>query len=408
MFATQFLVPAFAVIGLASAQSSTSLCASATVTIQSPADATALGASCSTVKGTVEIAPSAAGVINLDGVEQIKGGLNASGCVNMTTLQASQLNSIGGTFLLEDLTIMSTLQMESLTSVGEIFWQTLNALEYLTFTAEVKEAVSLTISDTQLNNLDGINLETVSMLNINNNPYLKNFSTQIANVTGSFNMDSNAANLDLQLPNLIFAYNMTLRNISTISMPSLASVNTTLGFYGDYIQSIAAPNLTTIGGDLAIVANSQLTNISMPELTTVSHSFQIANNSHLLKINGFPKLKTTGAVDLSGNFTELDLPSLQTVSGAFYAVSSGNFSCDPYDKDHTESPPVIQGSYTCRATSNNVQSGSTTGTSGSGGSTSTSGSTSASSTGKSAASSVYVNTGLLVAGGLAGLVSMAL
>ncbi|KAI9729918.1 MAG: hypothetical protein M1818_008358 [Claussenomyces sp. TS43310] len=405
MFATKFLVPAFAVLGLASAQSSTSLCASATVTISSVADATALASSCSTVQGSVVIDPSFSGVVDLDGIEQIKGDLSADGAANVTALQASQLNSIGGTFNLVGLVIMGTLQMNSLTSVGQINWKTLAALQFLGFESEIKKAESLIISDTQLNNLDGINLDTVSVLDINNNPYLKNFSTQIANVTGSFNMDSNAANLDLQLPNLIFAYNMTLRNISTISIPSLQSINTTLGFYGDHVESIIAPNLTSIGGDLAIVANSALTNVSMPLLKTVAHSFQIANNSQLLNITGFPSLKTTGAVSLSGNYSQLELPALATVSGAFYAVSSGDFDCTPFHGDKFNQPPVIQGLFTCSPTSPDVQpsasSGSSTGTS-------TASSPSSTSTTKSGATNVYVNSGLLLVGGLAGLVSLAL
>jgi hypothetical protein len=221
----------------------------------------------------------------------------------MTGLSGADLNSIGGAFELQGLTILSTLGFPSLTSVKSINWIDLPGLQELTFTQGVSTANDVVISDTQLNSLTGINLQTVENININNNPYLTLINTQITNVTQSFTIDANAQNLKVELPNLIFAFNMTLRNISSISIPSLESVNTTLGFYGDYLTSIMAPNLTSVGGDLAIVANAELTNISMPELTTVGGGLTIANNSALLTIDGFSSLKTTGAINMSGNFS---------------------------------------------------------------------------------------------------------
>jgi hypothetical protein len=205
---------------------------------------------------------------------------------------------------LTSLTILSTLSFPSLSSVKSIQWAHLNALQQLSFgTKGVSKASSIMITDTQLNTLDGINLNTVDSIDINNNPYLHVFSTQIANITGSLIMDSNAQDLKVQFPNLIWAYNMTLRNISAISVPSLASVNTTLGFYGDYMTEFIAPNLTQVGGDVAFIANPSLTNISMPALKTVGGGVTIANNSALMTIDGFASLKTTGAINMSGNFS---------------------------------------------------------------------------------------------------------
>ena len=183
----------------------------------------------------------------------------------MTGLSGAELNSIGGTFELQDLTILSTLSFPSLTSVSSIQWTDLPGLQQLTFTQGISTANDVVISDTQLISLDGINLRTVGNMDINNNPYLTLINTQLANVTQSLTIDANAQNLKVEFPNLIFAYNMTMRNISSISIPSLESINTTLGFYGNYFTSIMAPNLTSVGGDLAIVANAELTNISMPE-----------------------------------------------------------------------------------------------------------------------------------------------
>jgi hypothetical protein len=117
-------------------------------------------------------------------------------------------------------------------------------------------------------------------------------------------MDSNAEDLALDLPDLIWAGNMTLRNISSINVPSLEVVNGTFGFYGDYLSSISCPNITT-AGVLAIVNNPSLVNISMPQLNIITDgALLIANNSGLLEVTGFPSLATVSAIDVTGNFTQ--------------------------------------------------------------------------------------------------------
>jgi len=105
-------------------------------------------------------------------------------------------------------------------------------------------------------------------------------------------------------PMLETATNMTFRNCSSVSLPSLANVTQDLGFYGNTMQSFVAPNLTTVGG-LIFVDNTQLTNISLPQLTSVNQSYQIANNTLLKNVTGFPQLSIVGgALDFNGNFTE--------------------------------------------------------------------------------------------------------
>jgi hypothetical protein len=224
----------------------------------------------------------------------------------LTTLSGTDLNSIGATLSLTGLTILSTLSFPSLISVHSIQWTDLPALEQLTFTQGVSTANNILISDTQLNSLSGIDLQTAENVNINNNGGLSLIKTHIVNITQSLTISANAQNLQVEFPNLIFAYNMTIQNISSISIPSLTSVNTSLGFYGNYfndLNPVMAPNLTSVGGELAFVANADLTNISLPALTSVGGGVTIANNSALMTIDGFSSLETTGAINISGNFS---------------------------------------------------------------------------------------------------------
>lgn len=288
-----------------------SVCSQATATVNSAADATAL-ANCATIAGSVLVGPNAAGSIQLDGPQQITGDLICTDAGGLTSLSSSTIGTIGGSFTLNNLTLLSTLGMSTLKSVKTINWSALPALSQLAFTAVVTKATSVTIQNTFLTSLDGINLQSVATLDVNNNNRLKTFSTQIANVTSLLSIASNGQALDLQFPNLVWAANVTFRNASSVSIPSLTVVNGSMGFYGNYLTSIAAPNLTSVGytaqnnrqGSLAIVANSKLENISFPLLSTVGGAFQIANNSALSTALSFPALtQVSGAIDFSGNFS---------------------------------------------------------------------------------------------------------
>jgi hypothetical protein len=256
------------------------------------------------VKGDVIIASTASGIIAIDGVQQITGDLTCLNAGSLTELSADQLGTIGGKFNLQNLTILSTLAFSSLNSVNEIYWQGLPALQGLNFPQGVTEAQNILISNTQLNSLDGIELDSIGNFDIDNNPYLSTVNVNsITTINGSLTVSANYKNLAITFDNLQAANNLTFRNVSSVVMPSLYQVNGSLGFYSDTFQSFSAPNLTSTGGALVFNDCPQLSNISMPKLTEVGGGFLIANNSNLKSIDGFPKLQTiVGALDFAGSF----------------------------------------------------------------------------------------------------------
>ncbi|KAH9222797.1 hypothetical protein DL95DRAFT_502223 [Leptodontidium sp. 2 PMI_412] len=307
-----------------------SICAQPTAAITSQADSTQY-ASCSTISGSVVIGSSASSAISLDGPQQIKD------------------------FNLFNLTLLSTLQMSTLTTVKTFTWVALPALPSLSFGGPVSKADSVTVSSTFLSTVSGINLNTVSTLQIDNNNNLRQFDSQIANITNSLNINANGKLLAVTFPSLIWAANMTFRNISSIKIPSLATVNGSLGFYGNYMDSIAAPNLTSVGnfatgiGSLAFVANSKLANTSFPVLKSLGGADQIANNTDLNAIS-FPALTSVGgAIDSSGNFTTPELPRLESIKG-------GTFICKT-----TETTSTLDGSSSTTGTGSSASSTSTKG-----------------------------------------------
>lgn len=397
MFTRSVVLAALAASGV---YAQTSVCSQATATVSSAADATALS-SCTTFKGSILVASTVSGEIDLNGPEQVTGSIIVENAGSLTTLSSTTIATIGESFTLNNLTKLSTLSFSSLTSVQTINWSALQSLDELAFKATVSTASSITITDTFLSTLDGIDVDTCATLDINNNNRLGTFSTQVANVTSLINIAANGQDLEVSFPNLIWAANMTVRNASSISIPSLATVNGSLGFYGNYFTGISAPNLTSVtSGSLSFVANAKLTNISMPLLKTVGGGDLIANNSALGNIS-FPDLATVGgAIDFSGNFSTPSLPALSLVKGGFNMQSTVEIDCTTFAADKTSGK--ILGSYTCKTTAD-----ATSGVD-SGSSTSTSSSSSSTATGKkSAAMKFGANTqsvmSLSVVGGLLGM-----
>ncbi|KAF5507726.1 Protein ecm33 [Colletotrichum aenigma] len=392
------LIPALAALGagLASAQSS-NICSSATVTVTDAAMATNIP--CTTIQGSVKISEDISGNIDINGPKTIKGDLIVTNATNLVGLSSSSLATIEGSFTMQGLTLLSDLRFTQLATVGSISWITLPALGSLVFgTAGVTKVNNIVISDTFLKSLDGLNVASVDELHINNNKNLVSYSNQLANATKTIEINSNGADLGITLPNLIWANEIIIADAAKVEMPSLEVVNSSIKFDKNTFTEFIAPNLTQCSdGDVSFINNVELANLSLPLLTKTGGGLTIQNNTLLQKIDGLPKLEQIGgAVLLRGNFSEVSIPALDDVKGAFDLQSTGDIdtSCDVFNKMEGKQ---IQGEYTCR--SNNTNANSDSGTGGSAGGTTSGGS-------EGAAGIVSVNTAVLslaIVGGLAQL-----
>ncbi|KAI7002295.1 hypothetical protein KC366_g19313, partial [Hortaea werneckii] len=155
MSAIRYIAPALAALGHAAAQSSCSV--SSTTTIQNGGDASAI-ASCSTFSGSIAIATGVGGDINMDGIQKIEGSLEAKNVSQLTGLSSGTLEVITDSFTLNEVSLLSTLNFARLTDVSKVEWEGLPQLQGLSFTTGLQMVESLSIQNTQLGSLDGINL----------------------------------------------------------------------------------------------------------------------------------------------------------------------------------------------------------------------------------------------------------
>jgi hypothetical protein len=336
-----------------------------TITIRSQSDLDSYN-TCETLDGDVEIDSSFANSVIINTVQRIRGALTCNGGANITSFSAPNLETIDDSFHLEGLTSLTSLDLPELTSVGNIEFTAIPILQSLGFTAGVTQAGSVSIVNTGLTSLDGISLTSVDSFIITDNTQLETVNVNnLRNATNLINFAGNYQELEISLPNLASGTNLTIRNVSSVSIPSLTTLEGQLGFWGNSFSSLSAPNLTETG-DLVFEDNASLSNLTLPVLETVNGGFLITRNDDLSSIS-FPDLATvTGAIDFSGAFDRASLPSLENVRGGFNMQSTGNFSCETFDnwQDNT-----IHGEYTCEAetanpTTSDGTSGSSTTTSG--------------------------------------------
>lgn len=284
-------------------------CSASTTTIQNQGDATALSG-CTTFTGSIAIATNTANDISLDGVQSITGDLTAINAIGVTSISAGSLTNIGGTMQFVNMTVLNALNFPRLTTSHNIDWETLPALQGLGFTSGIQSTDILSIQDTQLQNLDGINPTTAGQIYISNNRYLTDINMQVANVTTNITIQSNNnGETNISFPNLVHATAMIVSQAAFLNFPTLQYVNGTMSIYSNAFTTFGCPNLTSTGG-LSIATNRELTNISFPALTMVGmNGISIMDNQALTDTITFPVLtRIAGAITVAGDFTGLVLP----------------------------------------------------------------------------------------------------
>lgn len=276
-------------------------CVSSTFAINSVADATAL-ADCSSLVGDVLLDPSIPN-IDISGSTHISGDLILENSGATISLSTTSLTTIKGVLVLRNITLLSTLEMPALTSVGSIQFQTLPALNFLNFTNGITTDDSISIIDTFLQSVYGIRSTSVGELNITGNYRLINFDLQIRNVTEKLTVQMNGGRFRLYLPDLTFVKHLNINHVPSFDVPRLETIEGFAQFDAIFQDSLAFPRLRTIKGparfiningvtsltapalencgDLIITNSDNLTNISLPALKAINGQLSITNSTML-------------------------------------------------------------------------------------------------------------------------------
>ncbi len=318
------------------------------LTVSSQDDADSIS-SCDNFIGNVVIDPSVSGSLELNGMRMISGDLTVANVTALTSLSADTLNQILGSFDLTDLTSLSTLHFPALVAPRLLRLSGLPSLQALGFTTGVSQVDLVSVIDTQLNDLSGLELTYAGEIDISNNPYLTTIRfNDLTNLTDSLNVGFNGGNLSLALPNLESAASIRLRNVSNIDLASLSNTDSALTIYSSSMESLAFPALSTVGDTVTVFDCPNLNGLRMDALTVVGGGLTLENNNRLSGFT-FPKLKTiVGDIRLSGTFDQYNFPGLSEIRGdaVVETPSSNHTICDDFQK--AKDAGFIKGLVTCK------------------------------------------------------------
>lgn len=348
MFFLRYILPAVAAAPFAAAAS-----CSGPLTIQNSGDASPLAA-CQTYSGSITIATQAANQVRIDTVQEIDGDLNVVSANNLGSVAADSLTTISGTFKLQGVRQLTEVDFPKLTDVGAIDWKTLPALNGLSFGAGISTIKTVSILDTQLQDLKGISPTEIDSFTAQSNGILTNVSFDLGTVNDQFIVSSNGANMALSLSNLTEAKTMVLQGLGSVDLSQLQTVGGAFDVEDASFETFEAPKLQEVQDTLTIQKNDALSQIKMPVLKNCVGGFVIAANPKLLTIDGLPALQNIRAnLDFTGAFDEVDLPQLKNVQGDFNIQTSKNTSkiCPQFDNEHGKDLP-IRGKYTCQSSTN--------------------------------------------------------
>ncbi|QHS72695.1 Sps2p [Saccharomyces paradoxus] len=301
--------------------------------IENAANLIELQAKCWKVVGNIEISSNFSGsLIDLGSIKEIEGDLIIKNNKHVFRIQGYNLESLQK-LELDSLTSFVSLDLPVLKEVETVDWRVLPILSSVVINGNIKKIKNIIISDTALTSIDYFNnVKEVDIFNINNNRFLETLFARLESVTKQLTVHSNAKELELDLSNLYTVENMTIKDVSTIKVAKLSSVNSSLEFIENQFSSLELPLLAKVQGTLGLIDNKNLKKLNFSNVTDIQGGLMIANNTELAKIDFFPKLRQIGgAIYFEGSFEKIDLPELKLVKGSAYIKSSSDeLNCEEF------------------------------------------------------------------------------
>ncbi|GCF00133.1 hypothetical protein ZYGM_003318 [Zygosaccharomyces mellis] len=292
--------------------------------IEASGDLRTLGLQCGNISGSVTLSNYQESVVDFGEIENIGGSLIIEDSSSIVKIQGRRLKKISGVFFIKNLTSLVAIELPELKYVNAIEWKVVPILTNAHLDDHVEGLTSITISDSSLATINGFQkVDELGILDINNNRFLERINTNVKKVTKELRVHANAKELELELPELKSARNITIRDTSSIELPKLEKVDNSLEFIENQVSSLLLSNLRSIGGTLGIMQNNQLSNLDFGNVTDVNGGLVIANNTNLEKIDFLQQLKQIGgAIYFEGKFQDTDFPQLKLVKGSAFIKSN--------------------------------------------------------------------------------------
>ncbi|ANZ76757.1 BA75_03349T0 [Komagataella pastoris] len=289
---------------------------------------------CSTIEGDIVVDGYIDTVLDLGATKDVWGDIKIQNSSNVARVEGFELERIGGSTSFQSLTALSTIRLPRLKTMQSINWQVLPILSSVSFNSEVSSLETIIISDTALTQFTGFHTQSLKVLNINNNRYMELVESDVEEITGELSITSNAKNVQISLPNLKNAKNITVRDAESVDLRNLENVAVSAGFIENSFKELHLPKLQHVGGTFGIMKNERVENLEFPELSEIEGGLIITNNTNIHSINFFPELKSIGgAIRFEGEFADIQLEELEVVKGsALVRTLSETFDCNNWLK----------------------------------------------------------------------------
>lgn len=336
-------------------------------------------AACATAVGDIFITGDSFGSIDITGTKQIFGNFRINGTQKATVFNAPTLQLVSGELKISDATILASVNLAQLTTVGSLYYNALPALQDTGLTSGVTSAELVTFANTGLTSLSGINVSSLKVFDVNNNQDINSINSTLQAVTDNLSINYNSAKVAVGLDHLTQAKDVSFQSIGSFSASNLTMINGSLSFDSNSFSSFTLDSLTRIGDSLSINKNDNLNSFNFSALSYIGGALNIIQNSNLNDFSGFPNLTTVGgSVNLVGSFDNGTFPSLSKVAGGFNLTSTGKLSCAAFVKLNSNGG-VRGDQFYCRGASSTVSSSSSKAGNANGGSQDTSAASSGSS-----------------------------
>ncbi|AET37289.1 uncharacterized protein Ecym_1031 [Eremothecium cymbalariae DBVPG len=318
--------------------------------IQNAVQLNQLQSECTVVNGNIYILGYQEPVIDLGNINRILGDLIIEESSKLLRVQGKNLNYIGHTFKLHDLTSLTEVDLPQLGHFKTLYWRVVPILQTVYMEPKISSVRSVLISDTSLIAIEGFyGTEELDSLNINNNRYMDHIKTNVKRITTQLSISANSENLLLDMPELEAADNVTVRDAASVSFPKLEYVNQSLELIENNFETLQIPKLKRIGGTFGLIDNRNLETVNLSSVSVVHGGLMISNNTKLTTLDFLPELQQVGgAIQFEGTIEDTSFPKLRLVKGSAKIDSgAGKLDCSKWTRPLSGNSIIRGGQLEC-------------------------------------------------------------